>query len=147
MSGSLSRNKGRRGEQEAVRIIRDELGFDVTRNWQAQSAEGGADLTGIPGWAVEIKRRSEIRPSDLMLFRAQANRQAQAAGAWPALWYRADRGAWTVSVPAHIALSAGVRGWVDMPAAVWINWVREQISADALAQSEAAEMVAAEECG
>jgi len=142
MSGSASRNKGRRGEQEAVRIIRDELGFDVSRNWQAQSAEGGADLTGIPGWAVEIKRRSEIRPADLALFRAQANRQAQAAAAWPALWYREDRGSWTVSVPAHIALSADVAGWVEMPAKVWMEWVREMISADALAQSDAAEAIA-----
>jgi len=147
MSGSASRNKGRRGEQEAVRIIRDQLGFDVRRNWQAQSAEGGADLTGIPGWAVEIKRWSEIRPADLVLFQAQALRQARLAGVKPAVWYRADRGAWTVSVPAHIALSADVAGWVDMPASVWMNWVREQISADAIAQSETAEMIAMGECG
>ena len=52
---AMQRNKGRSGEQEVARLIRDWLGLDVHRNWQAQTAEGGADLSGVPGWAIEVK--------------------------------------------------------------------------------------------
>lgn len=59
--GAMQRNKGAAGERAVASLIRDWLGLDVRRNWQGQAAEGGADLTGIPGWAIEVKWAKEWR--------------------------------------------------------------------------------------
>lgn len=59
--GAMQRNKGIAGERAVAILIRDWLGLDVRRNWQQQAAEGGSDLTGIPGWAVEVKWAKEWR--------------------------------------------------------------------------------------
>jgi hypothetical protein len=84
---AMQRTKGRAGEQEAAALIRDWLGVDVKRNWQAQSAEGGADLTGLPGWACEIKRAKQ--PS-VRQWWEQTAEQASRCGARPVLLYRID---------------------------------------------------------
>ena len=56
-----SRTKGRAGEQEVARILRDELGLEIHRNWAAQAHHGGCDLITVPdiGWGIEIKRVKE----------------------------------------------------------------------------------------
>lgn len=59
--GAMQRNKGAAGERAVAGLIRDWLGLDVRRNWQGQAAEGGADLAGIPGWAIEVKWAKEWR--------------------------------------------------------------------------------------
>lgn len=81
---AMQRNKGRAAEQEAARLIRDWLGCDVRRNWHAQSAVGGADLTGIPGWAAEVKFADTFRSA----WWRQTCEQAERASAKPALIYR-----------------------------------------------------------
>ena len=76
-----SRNKGRAGEQEVARILRDELGIAVTRNWQQQAAEGGADIVGVPGWSIEVKRAKVWSNGWWTQAAAQAAGQAQHAAA------------------------------------------------------------------
>jgi len=49
------RKKGKAGELEIARLLRDHLGADITRNL-LQARQGGADLLGVPGWAIEVKR-------------------------------------------------------------------------------------------
>lgn len=84
--GAMQRTKGATAERVVARLIREWLGLDVRRNWQAQSATGGPDLTGIPGWALEIKRAREYRGD----WWGQALAQAERAGAIPALVYLLD---------------------------------------------------------
>jgi hypothetical protein len=50
-----SRRKGKSGELEVAALLRDLLGPSVLRNL-TQVRDGGHDLIGIPGWAVEAKR-------------------------------------------------------------------------------------------
>ena len=95
--GSMSRNKGAAFEREVAGMIRDELGFDCKRNLM-QTAEGGHDLLGVPGWAIECKRYAKITPALLQGFWIQAVRQARAvrltAQHWkcrPVLITKADR--------------------------------------------------------
>jgi Holliday junction resolvase len=95
--GALSRNKGAGGERELARLLADELGAVVTRNL-VQAREGGADLLGVDGWAVEVKRAAKVTRALLRGWWAQAETQAQAAGARPALAFREDRGPWLVAV-------------------------------------------------
>ena len=75
-----SRRKGRAGEQELARLLRDELGEKIFRNWQAQAAEGGADLAGLAGFAIEVKRHASATFADLERWWQQACYQARPGG-------------------------------------------------------------------
>lgn len=86
MSNS-QRKKGKAGELEIARLLRDHLGADITRNL-LQARQGGADLLGVPGWAIEVKRAARPRLSEWW---QQTCSQAQATGQRPALFYRLDR--------------------------------------------------------
>jgi len=90
----MQKRKGRLGEQELARLLRDELGDQVTRNLQ-QSREGGADLEGTP-FVLEVKRAKT--PKVLEWWR-QACAQAQTANGVPALVYRIDHKEWMAVLP------------------------------------------------
>ena len=74
MAGRATRNKGRRGQQEAKRLLAD-------RDWrviEANSGEAEADMLAIDTagktWLVEVKNTAAITTTH----RQQAIRQAQA---------------------------------------------------------------------
>ena len=90
-----SRNKGKGGERELARLLRDEMGFDVTRNLN-QTRDSGHDILGLEPFALEVKREQTIR---LPAWWRQAVSQAEAAGMKPALAYRLDRKGWRVRIP------------------------------------------------
>ena len=50
-----SRDKGATFEREVCSLIREHLGVEAKRNLM-QTAEGGFDVLGVPGWAIECKR-------------------------------------------------------------------------------------------
>ena len=88
MSQVNSRRKGRSGEQEIVRILKDELGLEITRNWAEQAHHGGVDILGLPGYAVEVKRAKEYSNRWFEQALSQANDTI------PVLLYRLDRSQW-----------------------------------------------------
>lgn len=90
-----SRQKGKGGEQELAKMLREEMGFDVTRNLN-QTRDSGHDLLGLEPFAVEVKREKAIR---LPAWWRQAVTQAETAGMHPALAYRMDRKGWRVRIP------------------------------------------------
>jgi len=51
-----SRNKGADGEREIANILRDEYGFDTRRGQQFCGSNGDADVVGLPGIHLEVKR-------------------------------------------------------------------------------------------
>lgn len=102
-----SRSKGKGGEQELAKLLREEMGFDVKRNLN-QTRDSGHDLLGLEPFAVEVKREKEIR---LPAWWRQAVAQAEAAGMQPALAYRMDRKGWRVRIP--MAAMIGGLGPVD----------------------------------
>ena len=92
-----SRRKGQRGEREFSRYCEERMGLPagtLRRNLQ-QSRSGGHDIIGLPGYAVEVKRRKGT-PTDKMLdlFWEQTTRQATDDGSLPLLAWRPDRGRW-----------------------------------------------------
>ena len=131
--GAMQRNKGIAAERVVAGLIRDWLGLDVKRNWQAQSAAGGADLSGIPGWSIEIKRAKEFRCE----WWRQAEEQASAEGTTPALIYLLDhtrRGQapidrWRVILPlqafARYDVDPGQTAEISLRA--WIQIARESL--------------------
>lgn len=57
--GRMSRDKGRRGEQEVARIFRAN-GFDVDRVPNSGGLRVKGDLTGLDGFHVEVKRQEKL---------------------------------------------------------------------------------------
>lgn len=104
MSG-MSRTKGKVGERELASLLSDLTGFPVAR--RVRNLAGEDDLQGLPGWSVECKRYATITPALVAGWWAQAQRQAQAVGQEPVLFYRADRGAWRAVWDAILLLPEG----------------------------------------
>lgn len=124
---AMQRNKGAAGERELAKILRDELGVDITRNL-VQSREGGADLLGVAGWAIECKRAATPAIRQWWL---QALMQADLADMKPALIYRIDRHGWRAVValrdvlPAFADQSAMPEWTLEMSLPAWCAVVRE----------------------
>lgn len=100
-----SRAKGKAGERELIgelkKLLPEELTSELTRNLD-QTRDGGHDILGLDGWALEVKRYAEVLPADLERFWAQACEQsARSDGTRPALCYRQDRRPWRTVI--HIS--------------------------------------------
>jgi len=124
-----SRTKGRQAEQEVARILRDELGLEIHRNWQQQSAQGGCDLVGVPGWGIEIKRAKDARLNDWW---TQTAEQAARDKVRPVLIYRLDRQSWMAMMSLRdLRPDLADPHQVTMFLLSWCTLVREEMNADA----------------
>lgn len=60
-----SKEKGKRGELEISKILRS-YGYDTRRSVQYSGANGDADVVGVPGIHLEIKRVEKLNIYDAM---------------------------------------------------------------------------------
>lgn len=94
-----SRAKGKMAERELIgelkRLLPGALTDNLERNL-TQTRNGGHDILGLDGWAVEVKRYAEFTPADMVNCWEQTVTQARNERARPALCYRADRRDWRV---------------------------------------------------
>lgn len=102
MTGAMSRTKGHTGEREVAAIIRELTGHDVRRRVRQHRSD--ADLEGLPGWAIEVKRHASTPPGLVAQWWAQTVQQAADAQALPVLFYRGDRAGWRCVWPAALHL-------------------------------------------
>tara|TARA_R110002020_G_C15961682_1_gene746633 strand:- start:10 stop:423 length:414 start_codon:yes stop_codon:yes gene_type:complete len=126
-----SRSKGRSGEQEVARILRDELNITVTRNWAAQAHHGGCDLITEPdiGWGIEIKRAKEARFGEWWI---QTANQAGVDKVRPVLIYRLDRQSWMAMLSLYdLRPDLSDHHQLTMNLLSWCNLVREELNANA----------------
>ena len=91
--GKIQREKGKRGERELSRVLR-EYGYDARRGQQYCGAAGNADVIGLPGIHVECKRVEKLNLLDAV---AQAVNDAF-PGLLPAVFHRRDRCDWLVTM-------------------------------------------------
>lgn len=84
-----SRNKGKRGELELAKKLR-ECGYDCRRGQQYCGANGDADVVGLPGLHIECKRVEKLNLYDAM---AQAKRDAR-PGEKPVVFWRRNNHKW-----------------------------------------------------
>lgn len=91
-----SRQKGKRGELEWARVCR-ENGYDCRRSQQYAGANGDADVVGLPGVHIEVKRVERL---DLDAAMSQSMRDAK-EGEMPIVAHRKNRGGWLVTMPAE----------------------------------------------
>ena len=57
--GKMSRDKGKNGEREIAHILQ-EHGYDAHRGQQYCGANGDADVVGLPGVHIEVKRTESL---------------------------------------------------------------------------------------
>lgn len=88
-----SREKGRRGEVELARVLR-EYGYQARRGQQFSGANGDADVVGLPGYHIECKRVERLNIEEAM---AQSVRDAR-EGEVPIVCHRRDRKEWMVTI-------------------------------------------------
>lgn len=95
--GKFSRDKGKRGEQELVRLIKGN-GYEARRTAQYCGKTGeAADVIGLPGISIECKRVEKLNIYDAI---TQATRDAEAAGRGdlPAVFHRKNNCPWLVTL-------------------------------------------------
>lgn len=126
-----SRNKGASAERELIKLLKDDLGegYDLKRNLE-QTREGGYDITGLPKWALEVKRYADASPAIIRGWWEQAADQARAVRKIPVLAYRLDRRDWRIVIPMYavtkIICTTNEYDWtVEMSLTAWTSLVRE----------------------
>lgn len=88
-----SKRKGIIGELEVASILRD-YGYNTRRGQQFSGANGDADVVGVPGLHIEVKRREQLNIHDAM---DQAKRDAR-QGEIPSVFHRKNNTEWLVTV-------------------------------------------------
>lgn len=88
-----SRQKGARGEREIASYLR-EHGYEARRGQQFSGANGDADVVGLPGIHIEVKRVERLNLYDAM---EQSVRDAR-DGEIPVVMHRKDRKEWLVTM-------------------------------------------------
>lgn len=96
-----SRQKGAAGEREIALALR-ELGYDVHRSAQYCGKNGDADVYGLPGIHIEVKRVERLNIQDAM---DQSRRDAR-DGEIPVVMHRKNHTKWLVTMD--------LEPWVEM---------------------------------
>lgn len=91
-----SRQKGKRGELEAARWLRDH-GYEARRGQQYAGANGDPDVIGLAGIHLEIKRVEHLNIVDAM---DQSKRDAR-DGEIPVVMHRRNNCEWLVTMRAE----------------------------------------------
>lgn len=96
-NGRHSRNKGKRGEREVVKIFRD-AGYPARRSVQYNGRPGtAADVIGVPGMHIEVKF---VEKESVRAWYKQAERDAAASPEQdiPIVVHRKSREFWLVTM-------------------------------------------------
>ncbi len=89
-----SKRKGREAETEISKLLRFE-GYDVRRGQQYCGVEGNADVIGLPGIYIEVKRRAFKTISEWL---HKALCEALKRGGYPAVFHRGNHENWMVTM-------------------------------------------------
>lgn len=85
------RNKGKRGELEIARILREHGYGKCRRGQQYSGTETSADVVGIDGLHIEVKRTEKFQ---LYAALEQAKRDAGESGNIPVVFHRSNNHEW-----------------------------------------------------
>lgn len=94
--GKMSRTKGKVGEREVAGLLRD-YGYDAKRGQQYCGINGDADVVGLPGCHIEVKRTERLNLYDSV---DQSKRDAK-DGEIPTVWHRKNNAEWVVILRAE----------------------------------------------
>ena len=94
--GKTSREKGKRGEREVAQLLKDH-GYEGRRGQQYCGATGEADVVGLPGVHIEVKRTEAFHLWDAL---KQSTFDAR-EGEIPSVWHRKNNEPWVVILTAE----------------------------------------------
>ena len=100
-----SRVKGKRGELEIAKILR-EHGYDARRGQQFAGINGDADVVGVDGLHLEVKRVEALNIEKAM---EQSRRDAR-EGEIPTVFHRKNGKSWLVTLDLENFLDLYKRG-------------------------------------
>ena len=89
------KKKGKAGELEVARILCS-YGYPCRRGQQYSGANGDADVVGLPGIHIEVKRRENLNVYEAI---EQAKRDAAKIGILPTVMWRRNDHEWLVTMP------------------------------------------------
>jgi Holliday junction resolvase len=89
-----SRTKGKRGELEVAHLLK-KYGYDARRGQQFAGINGDADVVGLPGIHLEVKRVEKLNIENAV---DQSIRDAR-EDEKPAVLHRKNRRKWLVTMP------------------------------------------------
>ena len=82
-------------EREVARIL-NSYGYNCRRGQQYCGANGDADVVGLPGIHIEVKRREKLNLYDAM---DQSKRDACKTNTLPAVFWRKNNCEWLITMP------------------------------------------------
>lgn len=97
--GKMSRTKGKVGEREVAAMLRDH-GFNGARGQQFRGGADSADVTGLPGYHIEVKRAEKLSLYDAL----QQAREDSAGQGLPVVFHRKNGTEWVAITTANIFL-------------------------------------------
>lgn len=92
--GTMSRNKGKLGELEIAHILQ-RYGYPARRSVQYNGWQGEADVVGVEGLHIEVKRVERLNIEEAM---AQSRRDAK-DGEIPIVFHRRNHKGWLATLP------------------------------------------------
>ena len=96
--GSKSQRKGAAGERELAQILR-EYGYSCDRGGSLSFGEV-ADITGLPGIHIEVKRVEKLNIHEAMA-QAEHDAEAEGKGNMPIVAHRRNNTKWLVTMRAE----------------------------------------------
>ena len=88
-----SRTKGKRGELEAAHLLK-EYGYDARRGQQFSGINGDADVVGLPGVHIEVKRVEKLNIDKALEQAIRDKRESEI----PIVMHRKNRTKWKVTM-------------------------------------------------
>jgi hypothetical protein len=118
------KDKGRAGELEACRWLRDVLNLDfLPKRTLDQTREGGADIRDIQPLLIEVKRQEILKKHDWWI--QVASKCKYDLNIVPVVMYRQNHKPWKFLISAnHIGVSTG---YIDLTGAIFEKWARDLI--------------------
>lgn len=92
-----SREKGKRGENEAAQFLREHGFTDSRRGQQYRGGPDSPDVFGVPGLHIEVKRTETLRLYDAL---EQSERDASGIE-YPVVMHRRNRCKWVFILDAE----------------------------------------------
>ena len=120
MSGLRSRNKGKRGEREVVKILQQIVG-DQGEISRAATGYTGYDIKGLDWLAIEVKFQETL---NVNAWWQQTLDQAKDAELTPVLFYRKSRQPWTVRTRVEIVF--GSAGFLKYSCLMTVDFTLEE---------------------
>lgn len=88
-----SRTKGKRGELEVAHLLQ-KYGYDARRGQQFSGANGDADVVGLPGIHLEVKRVEKLNIDEALEQAIRDKRENEI----PVVMHRKNRTPWKITM-------------------------------------------------